>query len=412
MKKSMKYGVRFFCLTFAMALAVSFVAAEGPGVYDGPPDMDRKMNIGESVGGSSSAPAEHYIVALDETAGGDPLVQAAVIREVEAFGGTVYRRFSTILNGGFAATLPTRALEALQSNPHVAFVEPDAVIGAPPSQTTAMNGAATAGGTEAADPGRTQEVDWGIDRIDQRYLPLDGQANFNNTGAGSTVYILDTGIHYTRTSFSGVAGPLWDFGHLSGRDCNGHGTHIAGTVHSIAPSAQLRSVRVLNCRGYGTMSTVISGMDVILGEPGGVVTMAFGASPNHSLDMAAENLVNAGYKIVTAAGNTNSDACAVSPAGVPQTITVAATDSEDSRAPFSNYGQCVDIFAPGVSIESAWYTSDTAYKTLTGTTTAVAHVAGILVLYGGSVSALLGDATTGVVGDPGPGSPNLLLYAD
>ena len=412
MRKLNGKSIRTFCLSLAVALAASFVLAEMPGLHDGPPDMDRKMKISASGGVSSSAPAEHYIVALVETAAGDPAVQDAVIREVEAFGGTVYRRYSAVLNGGFAATLPTRALETLQSNPNVAFVEPDAIIGAPPSQTTAVNDdAATAGESGSAEADCFIPMSWGVDRIDQRSLPLDNLACFDSTGHCASVYVLDTGVRELLPCLGGSAQQVADFVGGPNGDCNGHGTYVAGVIHEIAPHARIYGVKVLNCMGSGTYSGVIAGIDWVTTNAGhsSIAVLALGGGASFMMDSAVNFMANAGIQPVVAAGNSDADACNYSPARASGGLTVAATTHNDSRASYSTYGPCVDVVAPGSDITSCGLNGGTI--TLSGTTPAVSIAAGALALYCGNVYELLANATQDAISDA-MGSPNLLVYAD
>jgi subtilisin family serine protease len=239
-------------------------------------------------------------------------------------------------------------------------------------------------------------------------------------------YILDTGIRSTHTEFAGRLRPGANFAKGKGgtEDCNGHGTHVAGTVggttYGVAKGVNLVPVRVLDCRGSGTWSGVIDGMDWVAANPTrpAVANMSLGGGANASIDAAIDRMTKAGVTTVVAAGNETADACTKSPAAAPSAITVGATDKADTLASFSNFGGCVDILAPGVGITSAWYRSDTQTNTISGTSMASPHVAGAaaLVLQGNPgaspaavTQTLTASATAGVVKNAN-GSPNLLLY--
>ena len=227
---------------------------------------------------------------------------------------------------------------------------------------------------------------WGLDRTDQRNRPLDASYTFTTTGAGVTAYVIDTGIRTTHADFGGRA--VSGFDAIDGGaadDCHGHGTHVAGTIggatHGIAKGVSLVAVRVLDCAGSGTNAQVISGIDWAIGNHAAgqpaVANLSLGGSANSAIDTAIRNLVADGVSVAVAAGNETADACGVSPARVAEALTVAASDANDAMASFSNGGTCVDLFAPGVSVLSAWSTSDTATNTISGTSMASPHVAGV-----------------------------------
>jgi subtilisin family serine protease len=204
---------------------------------------------------------------------------------------------------------------------------------------------------------------WGLDRIDQRNRPLNGTFVYTYAGSGVRAYVIDTGIRTTHSQFGTRAAVSYDALGGNGQDCNGHGTHVAGTIggstYGVAKSVQLRAVRVLNCSGSGTNSGVIAGVDWVRANhiKPAVANMSLGGGASSALDTAVNNAINAGVTFVVAAGNSNANACNYSPARVGAAITVGSTTSGDVRSSFSNYGSCVDIFAPGSSITSAWYTS-------------------------------------------------------
>jgi subtilisin family serine protease len=342
-----------------------------------------------------------YIVVLNE--GANP-------RSVAAVAGVSPRFVYTATVNGFAATLNAGQLNALRHNPAVSYVEQDQPVQASTIQTSAT---------------------WGLDRIDQQNLPLSTTFSYINTGLGVRAYIVDTGIRLTHTQFAGRVSSGFDaVDGGSADDCNGHGTHVAGTVGGttvgVAKAVSLVAVRVLDCAGSGTNAGVIAGVDWVGNNAvkPAVANLSLGGGASTTLDNAVAAAIGKGVTFVVAAGNGNQGgkaqpACNYSPARVPAAITVGATGNTDAKASYSNYGTCVDIFAPGNSILSSWYTSDTAGATSSGTSMASPHVAGVAALYlqgNGTASpaavssALIAGATLNKVTNAGTGSPNRLLF--
>ncbi|MBA3746558.1 MAG: S8 family peptidase [Solirubrobacterales bacterium] len=346
-----------------------------------------------------------YIVVLKGGTGAAS--SERVERRARGRGGRVDRQYRRAING-FTARLSDAALAEVRSDPDVAYVEPDAVLSVDTTQTGAT---------------------WGLDRIDQAALPLNGTYTYTPAGAGVSAYIIDTGIRTTHSEFGGRAVSGYDA--IDGGtvdDCNGHGTHVAGTVggttYGVAKAVRLVGVRVLDCNGSGVTSGVIAGIDWVTnahaaGAPA-VANMSLGGSASTALDQAVKNSIADGVTYSIAGGNANADACGDSPGRTPEALTVGATTSTDARASFSNFGTCLDLFAPGSSIKSAAYSSDTATATMSGTSMAAPHVAGVAALYLiGSPQAspatvgqaLINGSTAGKVTSPGTGSPNRLLYS-
>ena len=314
--------------------------------------------------------------------------------------------YSEVLDG-FAAGLNAGQLRALQRNPSVAAIEEDQQVQADGTQSITTTGL------------------YGLDRIDQRTLPLSRTYTYGTTASGVTAYVIDTGIATGHPDFGGRAANVYDALGGDGTDCNGHGTHVAGTIggatYGVAKGVTLRGLRVLGCDGTGPGSGIIAAMDWLRANhvKPAVANMSLGAGRSSAINTAASNLAGAGVALAVAAGNENRDACNVSPASATGVVTVAASDRYDTRASFSNYGGCVETYAPGVAITSAWLNGGT--RSASGTSMASPHVAGVMALYkagrGDAASStvnewVVANATPNSISGNRTGTPNRLLFSN
>ncbi|MGK5445110.1 S8 family peptidase [Micromonospora sp. URMC 105] len=383
--------------TLAMvATAAPAMAAEPVGVI-------------REAGGATAVP-DSYIVVLKDSAVGRSQVGDNARRLVGRHGGQVARTYTAALRG-FEVKVSATAAARIAADPAVAYVE--------------QNHTVTISGTQTNPPS------WGLDRIDQRNLPLNSSYTYPNTASNVRAYVIDTGVLFGHNDFGGRAVSGFDaVDGGSADDCNGHGTHVAGTVggssYGVAKGAQIVGVRVLNCQGSGTNAQVVAGIDWVTANAvkPAVANMSLGGSANSSIDTAVTNSINSGITYAVAAGNgdifgNRQNACNYSPARVGSAITVGATQNNDAAASFSNFGTCVDILAPGVNITSAWYTGNTATNTISGTSMASPHVAGAAALVLSANPAwspqqvrdsLVNEATPNVVTNVGTGTPNRLLH--
>ena len=356
----------------------------------------------EQAGTAPAAGAKRYIVVYHDQVSGPQTATSPILRSIGAEADYVY---SAAIKG-FAATMTADAVARLRQDPRVKYVQEDGEVHITVTQSPAT---------------------WGIDRIDQRNLPLNNSYTYNTTGAGVHFYGLDTGIRGTHNEFTGrMAGGATFI--LDGRgttDCNGHGTHTAstaaGTTYGVAKAMTIHPVRVLDCTGSGTYAQVIAGIDWVTQNRvlPAVANMSLGGGFDQATNDAVTASIAAGVVYAISSGNSSANACSFSPASTPNAITVNATGMSDARAGFSNFGTCTDIFAPGVNVTAASSGSNTATAILSGTSMAAPHVAGVAGLYlqanPGSTpaqvaSALTSNATAGIVTSPGSGSPNRLLY--
>jgi Subtilase family len=345
-----------------------------------------------------------YIVRYRDNAS-----ESDISRTVALRGGVRHKQFSKLFNGDIVDLTAAQAAQLNKDTSVVLWVEKDQTV-------TAQS---------QVDPSPS----WGLDRIDQRALPVNNVYSYTSTGAGVDAYVMDSGILATHSQFAGRVRMGLDVFGGTGTDCNGHGSHVAGTLagstYGVAPQASLVSVRVLDCNGSGTVSNVISAIDWVITDHTNrpaVLNLSFAATQSASLESAVDRAFADGIVVVVAAGNANADACASSPSGDrASALTVGATNEADSRASFSNFGKCVDVFAPGSNIRSVGIASNTATTVLSGTSMAAPHVAGLVARYLSTATtatpstvmdAIIAMATPNVVTSAGTLSPTLLAYGD
>ncbi|PTA44326.1 S8 family peptidase [Micromonospora sp. RP3T] len=385
------------------AAAAALTAAAATPALAAPTGQVRFAGAADAVSGS-------YLVVLkgDAVGAANSRTARTAVPERAAgltkrYGGSVATVWSAALTG-YNAKMSIGQARRLAADPAVAYVEQDRRVTVQGTQTGAT---------------------WGLDRIDQRNLPLNSTYTYPNTATNVRAYIIDTGIRTTHSQFGGRA--TWGTNTVDSNntDCNGHGTHVAGTVggstYGVAKGVRLIAVKVLNCSGSGSTAGVVNGVNWVTSNAvkPAVANMSLGGGVSTTLDNAVANSISSGITYALAAGNSNANACNSSPARVASAITVGSTTSTDARSSFSNYGTCVDIFAPGSSITSSWNSSDSATNTISGTSMASPHVAGAAALVLSAnpsytpaqvASYLTSNATTGKVTSPGTGSPNRLLF--
>jgi subtilisin family serine protease len=362
------------------------------------------------AGGATAVPGSYIVVLKDSAVGGragslraTTAVVATSGKLAKGYGAAVRRNFGSALNG-FEASMSETAAKRLAADPSVAYVEQNHTVSLTATQTGAT---------------------WGIDRIDQKARPLSTTYTYSTTASNVTAYVIDTGILYTHQQFGGRATAGYDAVGTGGVDCNGHGTHVAGTVggstYGVAKQVKLVGVRVLGCTGSGTNAGVIAGVNWVTqnAKKPAVANMSLGGGASTALDNAVAASITSGVSYALAAGNSNTNACSTSPARVPSAITVGATTNTDARASYSNIGTCLDIFAPGSAITSSWYNSTSATNSISGTSMASPHVAGAAALVLAKNPSftpqqvrdnLVNTSTPSVVTGAGTGSPNRLLF--
>ncbi|NUT52183.1 MAG: S8 family peptidase [Saccharothrix sp.] len=379
---------RFLAGAGVATLAMSVLMTPGASAAEG---EIRSLGAPEKITGS-------FIVKLKD---GKTSANALASR----FGANVERNYASF--GGFNVKLTEKQAKRLAADPSVEYVEQDQVIHTQATQTNPPS--------------------WGLDRVDQRNLPLNSSYSYTTTGSGANVYVVDTGVRISHSTFGGRAVNGYDAvdNDNVAQDGNGHGTHVAGTIagsqYGVAKNARIVGVRVLNNSGSGTLAGVVAGIDWVARnhQKPAVANLSLGGGANSSIDDAVRRAIAAGVTFAVAAGNSNANASGFSPARVGEAITVGATERTDARASYSNFGSILDIFAPGSSITSAWHTGDSATNTISGTSMATPHVAGAAARYLSSnpsatpaqvASYLIAQSTPSKVTSPGSGSPNRLLY--
>ncbi|OPC77095.1 serine protease [Embleya scabrispora] len=352
-------------------------------------------------------PTGRHIVVFKDTTLPPDTIRARSTRLVEAYGGTIVRTYASAL-AGFTADLDAGQVRRIAADAQVAYVEPDTE-------------AHTAASTQFDPPS------WGLDRVDQRGLPLDHAYTYPNTASAVTVYVVDSGIRTSHGQFERRASVGVDEvgDGRAGQDCFGHGTHVAGTIggrdYGVAKGVHLVSVRVLDCKDSASTSNIIAAADWITAHAvkPAVVNMSINGSRSRSEETAIRNSIASGVTWVVSSGNDGADACRNTPGAITQAIVVNNADSRDRRRGDSDYGSCTDLFAPGTDIKSAWYTGDTATNTRTGTSQAAPHVTGAAALWLSEhptatpaevERALIADATVGKIADVRAGTPNRLLH--
>ncbi|MET9633503.1 S8 family serine peptidase [Lentzea sp. NPDC006480] len=366
------------------------------------PAASAQENVGTILGAErADVVKDSYIVSLKA----DTASRAAAPGLASKYGGQVDQVWQHALNG-FSVKMTAKQAARLAADPKVAYVQQDAQVHLLDVQQNPPS--------------------WGLDRVDQRDLPLSNSYQYDDTASNVTAFIIDTGVRTTHSTFGGRA--TWGTntsGDGNNSDCNGHGTHVAGNIagsqYGLAKAAKVVAVKVLNCSGSGTTAGVVSGIDWVTGQTArpAVANMSLGGGADATLDAAVRRSIAAGVTYAIASGNSNTDACSTSPARVTEAITVNASTINDARASFSNYGTCTDIFAPGENITSSWNTNDTATNTISGTSMATPHVAGAAALWLAAHPAatpaevwagLSAASTPNKITNPGAGSPNKLLY--
>lgn len=357
--------------------------------------------------GSDGAPAKglnRYIVRYRDTAS-----TAEIDSVLKKNGATRKKKLAKVFNGDVLDLTPGQANLLNKETASVLWVEKDQSVN---NQTNVQ-----------------PSPSWGLDRIDQRTLPVNNMYSYTTTGAGVDAYVVDSGILSTHSQFTGRLRMGYDGYGGTGNDCNGHGTHVAGIIagstYGVAPQASLVAVRALDCTGAGTVSGVVTAIDWVVADHTtrpAVMNLSLGTSQSASLESAVDRAYADGIVVVAAAGNSNIDACTTSPSGDRASVlSVGASNEADSRASFSNFGKCLDLFAPGTNIVSAGISNNSATALMSGTSMAAPHVAGLVARYlsaattatpASVMDAIINNATPNAVTNAGTLSPTLLAFGD
>lgn len=414
-KNSLRYAISRSLATITLAATCQIGMAQFSDNDNSSKPQIQGMNLATKI-------SDQYIVVLKDSTVNESAVQrvsanfslaearAAVVQDIGVTlatqaRGSVSQIYSSAINGFVMQSASVKHVAALLKDPRVDYIEADQVVSIGATQNNAT---------------------WGLDRIDQANLPLNNTYSYDYDGTGVNAYVIDTGVRITHNQFGnrGRSGYTAINDGNGTNDCQGHGTHVAGTIGSttygVAKDARIYAVRVLGCDGSGSNSGVIGGVDWVAANhiKPAVANMSLGGGASSALDNAVNSAVSQGITMVVAAGNDNSNACSYSPARAANAITVGSTTSSDARSSFSNYGSCLDIYAPGSSITSTWSTSNTATNTISGTSMASPHVAGVAALYLDEYpnasptqvgNAIKNAAIMNKVSDARSGSPNLLL---
>ncbi len=403
-------SVLFSSLTGALLLSMAGCAVEDDAIEAaaGPAVAESTQDLSGKLVRATKPVTGQYIVVLrggELEASGEQLADVSA-EMVAAAGGELLHAYDAALKG-FAVKMSEAAAKALLADPRVEYIEEDGVFELNTTQTGAT---------------------WGIDRIDQRNRPLSSTYNYTSTGTNVHAYVIDTGIRRAHAQFTGRIGNHFDAITSGGtaEDCQGHGTHVSGTVggttYGVAKRVTLHPVRVFSCSGSTTTAAIIAGVNWVTANRvlPAVANMSLGGGISTTMESAITASINAGVTYVVAAGNSSTNACNTSPARMPAAITVAASDSSDRHASFSNSASCVDLYGPGVSILSAGISSNTSTATLSGTSMASPHVAGVVARYLQSgnqspaavSSHIIATSTLNVLTGVPAGTPNRLLYRD
>jgi subtilisin family serine protease len=406
--RSSRSSLLFSTLTGALLLSMSACVLEddvgesqaGPALEEGAQAVSSKL-----VRATRQVAGEYLVVLRDaEMAARNQRVNDVATEMVKDVGGELMYDYESAIKG-FAAKMGEADVKRLLADPRVEYIEENGVFELNTTQTGAT---------------------WGIDRIDQRNRPLSTTYNYTSDGTGVHAYVIDTGIRRAHTQFTGRIGNHFDAitSGGTGEDCQGHGTHVSGTVggtiHGVAKRVTLHPVRVFGCTGSTTTAAIVAGVNWVTSNhvKPAVANMSLGGGISSAMDTAVNNSIGAGVTYALAAGNSAANACNTSPARVPAAITVAASSSTDAHASFSNFGSCVDLYAPGVAVTSAWLTSNTATASLSGTSMASPHVAGVVarLLQSGNLTPaavaaqITSTATPNVISGVPAGTPNRLLF--